>query len=64
VTENPSDALYKEHLAALKGSPVNTGEPANGHIPMATFFESIAGMGERARKNGTIARMVRTRKND
>lgn len=38
-------------------------EPLNPGPSLSHFVESIAGMGERARKNGTIALSIRTRKN-
>jgi hypothetical protein len=57
---DPSD-LYEEHLSALKNNPINMSEPSNGGMPVAQFFACVVGMGERARKSGTIARMVRDR---
>jgi len=57
-----TDKLFERHLQELKKCPVNTREPTNGGMHPAHFFEAIAGMGERAQNNGTIARTVRNRK--
>jgi|GEM_PF-2723921 len=53
---------YQTNLRALRENPVRTSEPHNPGPSLSQFVEAIAGMGERARQNGTIARLVRTRK--
>ena len=56
------EKLYQKHLRAMRKAPLDINEPSSGGIHPATFFAAIAGMGERARQNGTIALSVRTRK--
>jgi hypothetical protein len=60
--KSASENLYNKHLRSLKKAPVNVGEPSNGGPRLSQFFEAVDGMGERALKNGTIARSVRERK--
>lgn len=59
--QSASENLYNKHLRSLKKTPVSVGEPSNGGPRLAQFFEAVDGMGERALKNGTIARSVRER---
>ncbi len=62
MAHSDSEKLYAKHLKALKEKPILTNESHNPGPSLAQFVESVAGMGERARKNGTIALSVRTRK--
>ena len=61
MDDETSEKLYQKHLQELRRNPPVLHEPSSGGIHPATFFEAIAGMGERARKNGTIALSIRKR---
>ncbi|MFT5849462.1 MAG: hypothetical protein ACI9H6_000270 [Patiriisocius sp.] len=56
--------LYQKHLAELQSNPLRTQEIHAPGPSLAQFVEGVAGMGERARQNGTMARMVRNRKRE
>lgn len=55
------EELYQKHLEILNENPAVLHEPSSEGIHLGTFFEAIAGMGERARLHGTIALSVRNR---